>query len=376
MLHKIELPDCAEDLRWIVGIQRTLLEAVCHPDTAAEDVTVERVKGWIAAYITNEAWIESFCKRLDRVNKQPRAMLSHLQEIASFTDVQKQQLLDAFRQDHRLLDNFGDGAGQKLLGIPDGFLKSARMKDSIRGFLEAFYDPLFYKDAGYLIKTADADVIREFHKDEYLKHYKTTNRNVRVCPYCDGQLGNPPQIDHFYPKSDYPQLSCHPLNLVPICAACNSRTNKGTKTPLDLNAPDQTASWFHPFLRSSNRRFSIRFNSSDSTPTHVALHGQDVLDQQRIDNWCKLVNLQTRWQDEFERKVQAAQGKLRKYFLRARVRPTPTAVCDKLQEWSESAGDEIGLEPFALLEQAYYQVAATQEPTLFKELWEYTEDLA
>lgn len=54
---------------------------------------------------------------------------------------------------------------------------------------------------------------------------------VNVCVYCNRQyiytVGNVynkidrPEIDHFFPKSDYPYLSCSLYNFIPSCHTCN-----------------------------------------------------------------------------------------------------------------------------------------------------------
>lgn len=54
---------------------------------------------------------------------------------------------------------------------------------------------------------------------------------VDVCPYCNRQYiftvknsrsnVTRPEIDHFYPKSKYPHLSCSLYNFVPSCHICN-----------------------------------------------------------------------------------------------------------------------------------------------------------
>lgn len=57
---------------------------------------------------------------------------------------------------------------------------------------------------------------------------------VRVCPYCgraftgavrrkSGKLIRTDQLDHFLPKSKYPQLALSLWNLIPSCGACNNR---------------------------------------------------------------------------------------------------------------------------------------------------------
>jgi 5-methylcytosine-specific restriction endonuclease McrA len=41
------------------------------------------------------------------------------------------------------------------------------------------------------------------------------------CPFCG--FGQVSTLDHYLPKSKYPQLSVFPLNLVPSCTDCNTR---------------------------------------------------------------------------------------------------------------------------------------------------------
>ncbi|WP_168118515.1 HNH endonuclease [Paenibacillus sp. HB172176] len=41
------------------------------------------------------------------------------------------------------------------------------------------------------------------------------------CPYCG--IDRPRTIDHYLPKSDFPEFSVFPLNLVPCCQYCNGK---------------------------------------------------------------------------------------------------------------------------------------------------------
>ncbi|WP_434050458.1 HNH endonuclease [Marinobacter salarius] len=41
-----------------------------------------------------------------------------------------------------------------------------------------------------------------------------------TCPYCGG-IGRPRNLDHYLPKSRFPQFSLFPKNLVPACRDCN-----------------------------------------------------------------------------------------------------------------------------------------------------------
>ncbi len=46
------------------------------------------------------------------------------------------------------------------------------------------------------------------------------NSALEKCPFCGG-IGTPRNLDHFLPKSRYPQYSVFPQNLVPACRDCN-----------------------------------------------------------------------------------------------------------------------------------------------------------
>lgn len=57
------------------------------------------------------------------------------------------------------------------------------------------------------------------------------NRNLRTCPYCNRQYITPyysksgkvrADLDHFWPKSEFPHFSMSIYNLVPCCKFCNS----------------------------------------------------------------------------------------------------------------------------------------------------------
>lgn len=60
------------------------------------------------------------------------------------------------------------------------------------------------------------------------------------CPYCAG-IGNPRTLDHYLPKSKFPALSVHPLNLIPACRDCNTDAGAGFSS-LEAEQP------IHPYL--------------------------------------------------------------------------------------------------------------------------------
>ncbi|MEH8019839.1 hypothetical protein [Rheinheimera metallidurans] len=82
----------------------------------------------------------------------------------------------------------------------------------------------------------DPEVINALKKSELVKlyeqYFRASEKPARKvydailnsaqdkCPFCGG-IGTPRNLDHFLPKSHYPQFSVLPSNLVPSCRDCN-----------------------------------------------------------------------------------------------------------------------------------------------------------
>lgn len=85
--------------------------------------------------------------------------------------------------------------------------------------------------------------------------------NLSVCPYCNRQYiftvfrGKKgvvrPQLDHFFPKSVYPFLSCSFFNLIPSCPFCNQ--GKG----------DKTIEIIYPYLEEFGKNFVFKMDVQD-----------------------------------------------------------------------------------------------------------------
>lgn len=79
----------------------------------------------------------------------------------------------------------------------------------------------------------DFDDKTEKEEKEWNAYTFVKKLTVDVCPYCNreyvfviGDINNRkirPEIDHFFPKADYPFLSCSLFNFIPSCSICNRR---------------------------------------------------------------------------------------------------------------------------------------------------------
>lgn len=67
------------------------------------------------------------------------------------------------------------------------------------------------------------------------------NAAKEECPFCGG-IGEPKNLDHFLPKTRFPQFSVFPLNLIPACLDCNLDSKK---TSYASTEEEQT---IHPYL--------------------------------------------------------------------------------------------------------------------------------
>tara|TARA_B100000700_G_scaffold1794_1_gene2210 strand:+ start:3814 stop:4683 length:870 start_codon:yes stop_codon:yes gene_type:complete len=109
---------------------------------------------------------------------------------------------------------------------------------------------------------SDPIIIKDLKKSELVKiyeqYFRASDKPAREiydsilnsaqdkCPFCGG-IGNPRNLDHFLPKTRYPQFSVLPSNLVPSCRDCNM---DGKGESFATSAEKQI---IHPYL--DNDRF-------------------------------------------------------------------------------------------------------------------------
>ncbi|QIN81586.1 hypothetical protein GBA63_02290 [Rubrobacter tropicus] len=122
-------------------------------------------------------------------------------------------------------------------------------------FLRGFYDSGLGASTStfpeYLFSEPSAE---PFGREQFLSAFLTVNRELRFCSACDetkhytvSRTGKRAYIDHYFPKSLYPHLACHPYNLVPVCSFCNEikqdrdpllrKTRKRRSKPSHISLP-------------------------------------------------------------------------------------------------------------------------------------------
>ena len=349
MLHKIEQA-CADYFDWVRQLQNALLSSVC-----AEGVTKTQVtKDWIVSQCSTyqKDWLSGFCDRKDKINNSKKSLVTHLQSIANATTTKKQKILDIFGNNQKIEQGFIDSDTEvyKLRKISAEFKDDKSIVQAYRGFFSIFYDPVFYPVNGYIV----SDEIL-FTRPYFLEQFLTDNE-IGVCVLCDGDLGDP-DVDHFYSKKEFPALSMHIGNLVPICKTCNSRARKGEKAPLDFEEADQFINWYHPYFRVIDNYY-IQFERRGE----VRLASEDETEQIRLQNLDELIGIEERWKKRLGHIIRTTIKQLRKADFEN--------LEDKLLEMADSKECEIGELPFGILHTGYLKLAGEGNESLVEELWE------
>jgi len=138
-----------------------------------------------------------------------------------------------------------------------------------------FKNKIVFKDITHKIFNYDRFIDSGFEIDKKLNlplkkwsAYEYCEKlSVNVCPYCNriytytvkedncGDNITRPELDHYFPKSEYPILALSFFNLIPSCSICNS-TIKGKK---NLNLSTN----LHPYLEGVDESYKFDYGMDD-----------------------------------------------------------------------------------------------------------------
>lgn len=286
MLHPVSLPDCAEALWRVVELQGALLELACTQNP--RDTAVLRTR--FPEDVVNWLW------------QREQKLLTPLVPFSAHTDLpEKQEILEAFRHDIRYRDHFDDPSF--VFALQPQAPGASDLVKGVSNWLKNFYD--------VLSKSGIPSVVTGYHQDisqqVILGEFDAANVDMRVCPVCDGTwmertgTGIIGSVDHFLPRSSYPALSVHPLNLLPICVVCNEKV-KMAKNPLTEGRERNLPDIFHPYIRPARGLVSLSVDTV--RPWTFVSAGQAT--EAQLSTFPDLFTLPERWEarlDEIDRLV-------------------------------------------------------------------------
>ena len=183
---------------------------------------------------------------LDKIRKKKnltyniRIIVDRTKNTREFIDLIKKNLKSEFVKD------FEDIFPDKM----DILVEMMSSKKSFNDLVQSYkFDGTHTKKSHTKLK----DYIAERYKEKLESRYNKIDKKelvritgVTVCPYCNRNFinvteeANTSQLDHFFPKNEYPLLALCFYNLIPSCYGCNNKksTSKFYISPYDESITD------------------------------------------------------------------------------------------------------------------------------------------
>lgn len=260
------------------------------------------------------------------------------------------RVLAAFDHDVAFDQHLDDlGFRFEVAGLPPVLL------GPLKALLVLFYD-LLSADKGF---SALITGTREVSREALVQAFWSGNPDLKVCPACDGK--RPDSIDgrvfghcdHRFPKGVHPALSVHPLNLVPLCAECNSSFK------VERNAAEKAclAEQFLPYHRPVFGPAKAVVRRSAGGVIDVEIDDEPGAPLARREALDHVYQLRGRWRERLNVYAKASiLNRLRNQLTR--WPPGPGGVSDEFLFQRDGFRDVRGQEPDAILSEAYCDFAA------------------
>ena len=225
MIHTVRMPEQDKLLLLkIVDLTKIILDLATKQEMAFSDDGAE-IKAHFETlpdYQTNAQNITNW------ITGKRTTLFAWLNLYAQHADTEAKGLLKAkMEADVELLLN---PTQQKLQAfLPLRTLAKDGWEYGIGNFFHGFYD--VWQNTGFrtICLGWKRAVGQNYTRADFVQHFVNENSNLYICPICDASAyrnetssGTYTSIDHFFPRSKYPHLAIHPLNLLPMCPACNS----------------------------------------------------------------------------------------------------------------------------------------------------------
>lgn len=351
MLHHIELPTYDGKLDHIVEFQRKFIVFLCSssipltPQKAdfKEAFTDEQSREWLWNWLQrkkkkgNGTYYNDLCRLLTHLDSHPE---------------ERQQIIDAFKNDTDFYACLKDEQFQFLFNTRFRAQKYTILRQALASVMIVFYDVLFFEGFPSCIASID--------RKDFLRIFWSTNKDLEVCPACDGQLpdihGQYPacDLDHFFPKALYPFLAISASNLVPLCLDCN-RVFKHGKDPLDHSLTAPLLQTFHPYGRPAIDEINVVVTRRDNGERTILLEERTGGTSKRIEQLNHIFELESRWNGRLKQKIGSIERKIQRaaeiWIKKGR---TATEIVEDLLE-TEIGNKDIGKTPNGVIIRGYIE---------------------
>ena len=342
MLHPINPPSCVNELLALVDLQKKTLE-FAEANSTYSDVSFK-------AFVPSE-FVDWLIALRGSTNKGSRKIANRFtQEITDYikcSQTDKKQILIDFILDQEYFSRIEDSSFMFSL-LPAKSIAHEKAKDLLKEFYELLGEGYPSVLVGLPLNTG------LFLKSSVVSGYVKNNPDVEyVCPCCDSVFTDSANanekgytLEHYFPKSLYPSICLHPLNLIPMCSGCNSR--KGDIDPLEPSVSPAIqvpyAEIFHPISRPVRTLATLDFKPTTTLIGDMEFFAQNPPPsyEQSIKAYKIMYQIPDRWNVNWTR----VDNRVSRCVKRAQQRTISTGIDDQ-------KFDLILLEAIAELEDSF-----------------------
>jgi hypothetical protein len=269
MLHPINPPSCVNELLMLVDLQKKMLEfaeANCtYSDAAFKASVSNKFVDWLLDLKING--------RKD-AKKVATDFWNDLRQYIQCVVAEKSQVLADFTHDQDYYVQI-DNPSFIFSLVPT---KSTAHEIASK-LLNKFYSLLSEGYPSELVGHAPG--LQPFSKSSLVAGYVKSNPNIEyVCPCCDNAFTEVPRtidgqgytIEHYFPKSIYPSICVHPMNLIPMCEFCNKRKENIdplNPLPLPISFSMPYSEVFHPHSRPVRSLATLEFSTTATSSENM-----------------------------------------------------------------------------------------------------------
>lgn len=387
MIYTVTLPpETKEKLGELVHLQMAFLEYAASTSTPEQQGLVKHLKD--VGYDSNHAErvVETFCRTSGGRNVS--IGWEKLESFATNEDgteflasraqlrAEKQLIVESMKSDVELLFNDSPNtdftffmpnvpeqlptyltATKAFLADKKRMLKFPQWLIAVSSFLISYYEQL-----GDSIPKGYFGNNNSYNRQHLLDAYSLCNPGQYVCAICDEhsfrtiygghQLSD---VEHYFPKSIYPHLACHPYNLLPICGSCNQiHLNKDPLWDTTKYQRRSLTDVFLPYRPGSIHPDTMivlpdHDDNDQSISFHIAGDSAASVIQSKIQVLQEVYKIPDRWQEKQEEIGDHLWRRIRQFLaddiLTADTLDSPEFLQRRLHRLLAYLSEDLGKDP-------------------------------
>jgi hypothetical protein len=338
MLHKINRPQSWQQMENLLRFQKNVLSLLCDPKTPVplDDVAAPHTALLDAFHAhLGTAPGDWFWSKRGRQIKSGGTLLKALKDVVVYVHAHPAEgpkILTAFHHDTEFHTFQSDTVEKTLFTFDYHTQLTDDARKVLKPLFQAFYTDLL---AGGFPASIHGFPPDKFDRDSFITAFWEANKEMRVCPACDGPRSDTEgdkhfdDADHYLPKSEYPFFSLHPANLVPLCLQCN-RTFKGDRDPADILplTPQErdplyqqthgplTGAFFPYAPQPAISELTLQVSRTPAGERQMCFEDRNGMPSRRAASYTRVFHLPNRWTDPLDVQIKSLRNDIKGIGIR------------------------------------------------------------